>query len=95
MGQEHLDPVAHDLFDRKAEHLADLVVGETDGAGRIDDDHRIRQGIEDFTDELGSQHGAKCGQRTGRRIALPRARRKAGSDATHSRTPNSGRTSSS
>ena len=41
-----LDVLANDLIVRIAEQRRDLAVGESDDARRIDDDHRIRRGIE-------------------------------------------------
>ena len=56
LGQEHLDLAPDDLFWRIAEQRGDLMIGEQHFARRIDDDHRVRRGVEHAASQLGRQH---------------------------------------
>ena len=46
LGQQLLDALADDFVVRVAEERGNLPVGKTDDAGRVDDEHRVRSGVE-------------------------------------------------
>ena len=62
LGHQHLDALADDFVVLVAKQRGDLPIGKADDAGGIDDDHRVRRGIERAAREINGRRwiGTPC-----------------------------------
>lgn len=59
-GEEDFDALAAKLVRLVPEELRNLMIREHDRAGRINDYHRVRYGIQHGTYEVGGQHSIRA-----------------------------------